>query len=99
LDSQAGTNQIQRWLLEAGDGGEVLRDDQWDNVKPFVPGGRKGKRCPRSDGRWFFDALLWMAGLLPERAAELPGWLHNYNWHRPSWQYWLNVTHRQTRPD
>jgi transposase len=41
--------------------GEVLRDDQWEVIKPFVPGGRKGKRGPRSDGRRFFDALLWMA--------------------------------------
>ena len=41
--------------------GEVLRDDQWERIKPFVPGGRKGKRGPRSDGRLFIDALLWMA--------------------------------------
>ena len=41
--------------------GEVLRDDQWERVKPFVPDGRKGKRGPRSDGRRFFDALLWIA--------------------------------------
>jgi transposase len=41
--------------------GEVLRDDQWEKVQPFVPGGRKGKRGPRSNGRRFFDALLWMA--------------------------------------
>ena len=41
--------------------GEVLRDDQWEKVAPFVPGGRKGKRGPRSEGRRFFDALLWMA--------------------------------------
>ncbi|MGB8739960.1 MAG: transposase, partial [Xanthobacteraceae bacterium] len=27
----------------------------------FVPGGRKGKRGPRSDGRRFFNALLWIA--------------------------------------
>lgn len=40
--------------------GEVLRDDQWERIEPFVPGGRKGKRGPRSDGRRFFDALLWM---------------------------------------
>jgi transposase len=40
---------------------EVLRDDQWERIKPFVPGGRKGKRGPRSDGRLFIDALLWMA--------------------------------------
>ena len=41
--------------------GEVLRDDQWERIKPFVPGGLKGKRGPRSNGRRFLDALLWMA--------------------------------------
>ena len=41
--------------------GEVLRDDQWERLEPFVPGGRKGKRGPRSDGRRFLNALLWLA--------------------------------------
>jgi transposase len=41
--------------------GEVLRDDQWERLGEFVPGGRKGRRGPRSDGRRFFDALLWVA--------------------------------------
>ena len=41
--------------------GEVLRDDQWERLKPFVPGGRKGRRGPRSNGRRFLDALLWLA--------------------------------------
>ena len=41
--------------------GEVLRDDQWERLKPFVPGGMKGKRGPRSDARLFFDAVLWLA--------------------------------------
>ena len=41
--------------------GEVLRDDQWERLWEFVPGGRKGRRGPRSDGRRFFDALLWVA--------------------------------------
>ncbi|ARQ14458.1 IS5 family insertion sequence transposase protein (plasmid) [Rhizobium etli] len=41
--------------------GEVLRDDQWERLKPLVPGGRKGRRGPRSDGRRFFDAVLWLA--------------------------------------
>ena len=41
--------------------GEVLRDDQWAVLQSFVPGGRKGKRGPRSDGRRFFDAVLWIA--------------------------------------
>jgi transposase len=47
--------------LEAGVEGEVLRDDQWERLREFVPGGRKGKRGPRSDGRRFFDAILWLA--------------------------------------
>ena len=41
--------------------GEVLRDDQWERLRDFVPGGRRGKRGPRSDGRRFFDAILWLA--------------------------------------
>ena len=51
--------------------GEVLRDDQWEQIKPFVPGGRKGKRGPRSDGRLFFDALLWI-GRSGARWRDLP---------------------------
>jgi transposase len=47
--------------LERGVDGEILRDDQWDRLRDFVPGGRKGKRGPRSDGRRFLDALLWLA--------------------------------------
>jgi hypothetical protein len=31
--------------------GKLLRHDQWEKAKPFVPGGRKGRRSPRSDGR------------------------------------------------
>lgn len=41
--------------------GEVLRDDQWERLRPFVPGGHKGRRGPRSDGRRFLNALLWLA--------------------------------------
>jgi hypothetical protein len=35
---------IQGCFLEAALEGEVLRDDQWVRIDPFVPGGRKGKR-------------------------------------------------------
>ena len=38
-----------------------LRDDQWERLKEYVPGGRKGKRGPRTDNRRFLNALLWMA--------------------------------------
>ena len=40
---------------------DALRDDQWARIEPFVPGGRKGRRGPRSDNRRFVDALIWMA--------------------------------------
>jgi transposase len=39
---------------------DALRDDQWERLKDFVPGGRKGKRGPRTNNRLFLDALLWM---------------------------------------
>lgn len=51
--------------------GEVLRDDQWELLREFVPGGRKGKRGPRSDGRRFIDALLWV-GRSGGRWRDLP---------------------------
>lgn len=38
-----------------------LRDDQWDRLKDFIPGGRKGKRGPRSKNRLFLDAVLFVA--------------------------------------
>lgn len=40
-----------------------LRDDQWDRVKGFMPGGTEGRRGPRTNNRLFVDALLWMARL------------------------------------
>ena len=55
---------------------DALRDDQWERIKHFVPGGRKGKRGPRTDNRLFLDALLWMARSggrwrdLPERFGD-----------------------------
>ena len=51
--------------------GEVLRDDQWERLRDLVPGGRKGKRGPRSDGRRFIDALLWV-GRSGGRWRDLP---------------------------
>src|SRR5271156_3377843 len=40
---------------------DALRDAQWERLREFVPGGRKGKRGPRTDHRRFLNALLWMA--------------------------------------
>ena len=55
---------------------DALRDDQWERIKGFVPGGTKGKRGPRADNRRFLNALLWMARSggrwrdLPERFGK-----------------------------
>ena len=55
---------------------DALRDDQWERLKEFVPGGRRGKRGPRTDNRRFLNALLWMARSggrwrdLPERLGD-----------------------------
>ncbi|WP_034992387.1 transposase, partial [Beijerinckia mobilis] len=55
---------------------DELRDDQWERLRPLVPGGGKGKRGPRTDNRKFLNALLWMARSggrwrdLPERLGD-----------------------------
>lgn len=40
---------------------DSLRDEQWEGLKSFVPGGTKGMHGHRTDNRKFLDALLWMA--------------------------------------
>lgn len=40
---------------------DELSDEQWARLEPFVPGGRKGRRGPRSNNRRFINALIWMA--------------------------------------
>ena len=50
--------------------GEELRDDQWERIKRFVPGGRKGKRGPRSGTK--LHAVVDALGL-PVRFALGPG--------------------------
>jgi hypothetical protein len=37
---------------------EVLRDDQWEKGKPFVPGGRKASTTTVATDVGLFDALL-----------------------------------------
>lgn len=60
-------------MTSAEDG---LRDDPWERVKDLLPGGRKGKRGPRSQNRLFLDAILWFARSgghwkdLPERFGQ-----------------------------
>ena len=63
---------------------DILRDDQWERIKGFVPGGTKGKRGPRTNNRRFLDALLWMARSggrwrdLPERLGNYPSVKRRY---------------------
>ena len=40
---------------------DELSDAQWARIEPFVLGGRKGRRGPRSNNRRFIEALIWMA--------------------------------------
>lgn len=55
---------------------ESLNDEQWARIEPFVPGGRKGRRGPRTNNRRFVEALIWMARSggrwrdLPERYGD-----------------------------
>lgn len=38
---------------------DALRDDPWDRIKDFVPGGRKGKRGPRITGNSSTHCYGW----------------------------------------
>ncbi len=40
---------------------DALRDDQWERLQDFVPGGRKGQRGLRCGNRRCVDARLSMA--------------------------------------
>lgn len=71
-----------------GDEVDRLRDDQWGRLKPFVPGGRKGKRGPRSDGRLFLDALLWMARS-GSRWRDLPDRFGDYQTVKRRYYRWV----------
>ena len=81
---------IQRCFLEAVLEGEVLRDDQWARIEPFVPGGRKGKRGPRSNGRLFVNALLWMVRS-GGRWRDLPGRFGPYQTAKRRYYRWIEM--------
>jgi transposase len=65
-----------------------LRDDQWERIKDFVPGGSKGKRGPRTDNRKFLDALLWMARS-GGRWRDLPERFGNYQTVKRRYYDWV----------
>jgi transposase len=67
-----------------------LRDDQWERLKVFVPGGRKGKRGPRTDNRRFLNALLWMARS-GGRWRDLPERLGDYETVKRRYYRWIEM--------
>ncbi len=69
---------------------DELSDAQWALLCAFVPGGRKGKRGPRSDGRQFLNALLWMARS-GARWRDLPERYGNYHTVKTRYYRWLHA--------
>ena len=67
---------------------DALRDDQWERLKDFVPGGRRGKRGPRANNRRFLDALLWMARS-GGRWRDLPARLGDHNAVKRRYYRWI----------
>ena len=68
-----------------------LREDQWERLKALVPGGRKGKRGPRTDNRRFFNALLWMARS-GGRWRDLPARLGDYHTVKRCYYRWIAIS-------
>ena len=69
---------------------DALRDDQWERLKEFVPGGCKGKRGPRTDNRRFLNALLWMARS-GARWRDLPEHLGGYETVKRRYYRWIEM--------
>ena len=69
---------------------DALRDDQWERLKGFVPGGTKGKRGPRTNNRRFLDALLWMARS-GSRWRDLPERFGNYHSVKRRYYRWIEM--------
>ena len=69
---------------------DALRDDQWERLKEYVPGGRKGKRGPRTDNRRFLNALLWMARS-GARWRDLPEGLGDYATVKRRYYRWIEM--------
>ena len=69
---------------------DLLRDDQWERLREFVPGGCKGKRGPRADNRRFLNALLWMARS-GGRWRDLPERLGDYETVKRRYDRWIEM--------
>ena len=69
---------------------DAVRDDQWDRLKPLLPGGSKGKRGPRTNNRLFINALLWMCRS-GARWRDLPPELGNYQSVKRRYYRWIEM--------
>jgi transposase len=69
---------------------DELSDDQWELLKPLIPGGCKGKRGPRSDNRLFFNGLLWVARS-GGRWRDLPERFGNYQTVKRRYYRWIEM--------
>jgi transposase len=69
---------------------DLLRDDQWERLREFIPGGCKGKRGPRADNRRFLNALLWMARS-GGRWRDLPERLGDYETVKRCYYRWIEM--------
>jgi transposase len=69
---------------------DALRDDQWERLKGFLPGGTRGKRGPRTNNRLFLDALLWMARS-GGRWRDLPERLGDYRSVKRRYYRWIEM--------
>ena len=67
---------------------DELSDEQWELLKPLVPGGGKGKRGPRSDNRSFLNALLLLARS-GGRWRDLPERFGNYQTIKRRYYRWI----------
>jgi len=74
--------------MDCGSEVDELRDDQWARIEPLVPGGRKGKRGPRSQNRRFVNGLLWMARS-GARWRDLPERYGNYHVVKKRYYRWI----------
>jgi len=69
-------------------GVEELTDWQWERIEAFVPGGREGRRGPRSDNRRFVNGLIWMARS-GSRWRDLPERFGNYQTVKRRYYRWV----------
>ncbi len=69
---------------------QELSDAQWTKIEPFVPGGRKGRRGPRSNNRRFINALIWMARS-GGRWRDLPERYGNYHTVKKRYYRWIEA--------